>query len=63
MSMVPAILACAACYGNPDAPMTHGLNMAIFTMLGVTAAVLGGIGVAIAYFARRARRLELDTPA
>ena len=59
MNAMPAILACAACYGDPGSSQTQGMNLAIFTMLGVTAVVLGGIGIAIAYFARRARQTAL----
>jgi len=60
--MIPAmnILACAACYGAPDAAQTHGMNMGILTMLGVTGLVLAGFGGLIAYFARRARRFPVD---
>lgn len=61
MSAIPAILACAACYGDPNSSQTQGMNLAIFTMLGVTAVVLGGIGIAIAYFARRARQAGLSS--
>ena len=53
-------LACAACYGAPDAAQTRGMNFGIFTMLGVTGAVLGGFGGMIFCFARRARRHSID---
>ncbi len=36
----PAALACATCYGDPDDPQTHGMNMAILFMLGVVATML-----------------------
>lgn len=55
--MIPrALLACAACYGDPNAPQTHGMNLGIFTMLGVTGVVLASFGGMIFCFARRARR-------
>jgi len=50
------LLACAACYGDPNSPLTHGANMAIFTMLGVTGTVLAGCGVFMAVLAHRAHR-------
>ena len=25
--------ACAVCYGDPNSPMTHGMNMGILTLL------------------------------
>jgi heme/copper-type cytochrome/quinol oxidase subunit 2 len=61
MNLVVSLLACAACYGAPDAAQTHGMNMGILTMLGVTGIVLGGFGGMIVYFARRARRYSVDT--
>ncbi len=51
-----AVLACAVCYGASDAPQTRGMNFGIFTMLGVTGAVLSSFGGMIFCFARRARR-------
>jgi heme/copper-type cytochrome/quinol oxidase subunit 2 len=50
------VLACAVCYGASDAGQTRGMNMGMFTMLGVTGVVLGSFGGMIFCFARRARR-------
>ena len=25
---------CAVCYGNPESPMTHGMNMGVLTLMG-----------------------------
>ncbi len=36
-------LACATCYGAPDAPETHGMNGAIWTLLVITGGVLSSI--------------------
>ena len=34
LSLFPGILfPCAVCYGNPDAPMSHGMNMGVLTLL------------------------------
>ena len=41
------VLACATCFGDPNAAATQGMNKAIITMLGVTGGVLGGIGSSI----------------
>ena len=35
--------ACAVCYGEPNHPMTQGVEFAMITMLGVTYTVLLGI--------------------
>lgn len=53
------MLGCATCFGNPDSTMTHGMNLAIFTLLGVTGLVLGGLGALMIYFVRRARRYQI----
>ena len=28
------LLPCAVCYGNPDSPMSHGMNMGVLTLMG-----------------------------
>lgn len=56
MAVPRVLLACAVCYGAPDAAQTRGMNLGIVTMLGVTGVVLGGFGGMIFCFARRARR-------
>ena len=48
--------ACAVCFGAADSPQTHGLNMAIMMLMGVTGSVLGAI-VAFALRMRRRSRL------
>lgn len=59
MTFSTIILACATCYGAADAAMTQGMNAAIFTLLGVTGVVLGGIVAAIICLVRRARRCRV----
>ena len=60
MAVPRVLLACAVCYGAPDAAPTRGMNLGIITMLGVTGVVLGGFAGMIFYFARRARRLSAE---
>ncbi len=43
-SQVPNALACAACFGARDAISTEHLAAAVWVMVAVTMAVLGGIG-------------------
>jgi uncharacterized membrane protein len=50
--------ACAVCYGNSESPMTHGMNNAILTLLGVVVVVQGGFVALFVSFWRRARRLR-----
>ncbi len=45
--------ACAACYGQSDAPMAQGMNWGILSLLGVIVAVLGGVASFFIYLARR----------
>ena len=33
-------LACSVCYGDPESPLTKGLEMGVFVLLGVIGAVL-----------------------
>ncbi len=56
MAAPRVLLACAVCYGAPEAAQTKGMNLGIVTMLGVTGVVLSGFGGMIFCFARRARR-------
>jgi hypothetical protein len=50
-------LACAACYGQVDTPMTEGMNWGIFTLLGVVVPVLGGFLAFFIYLIRRSEAL------
>jgi len=53
-----AAAACATCYGAADSPMTHGMNNAILTLIGVVGLVYVGIGKVFLDFRRRARKLS-----
>ncbi len=53
-SLIPhSAQSCPICYGDPDSPMTQGMNMAIFSLLGVTGSVLGGLVLFFLYVRRR----------
>ena len=60
MAVPRVLLACAVCYGAPEAAQTKGMNLGIVTMLGVTGVVLGSFGAMMFCFARRARRHEAE---
>lgn len=50
-------LACSTCFGTADDPMTKGLNMALFVMIGVTyVVILGMLAMFIALTVRARRR-------
>jgi hypothetical protein len=48
------VLACAACYGQSDSPLAHGLNWGILSLLGVVMPVLGGIAAFFIFIAKKA---------
>jgi heme/copper-type cytochrome/quinol oxidase subunit 2 len=62
--------ACPNCYGDPESPLTDGMNMAIISLLGVTGGVLTGVVGFFLYLRRRFRlfseqsssRLNYTTP-
>jgi len=51
--------ACSVCFGDPNDAQSHGMNMAILTLLGVTGGVLGTVAAFGAKIALRIRRAEL----
>ncbi|MGN6644005.1 MAG: hypothetical protein ACTHKU_13490 [Verrucomicrobiota bacterium] len=61
--MNPArLLACAVCYGEPDAPMTKGLTWAIVALAGIVACVLSGVVVFFFQVGRNSRvPVELES--
>jgi hypothetical protein len=60
LATAPAF-ACAVCYGEPDAPMTHGLNWAILVLGGVVGVVLAGVAGFFVYVQRRTAQLALGS--
>jgi hypothetical protein len=63
LAAIPAILshpatarACAACYGEPNSPASHGLTLAILALAVVVMCVLGGV---VAFFVQASRKAGL----
>ena len=52
------IYACAVCYGDPESPMTAGMNNAILVLLGFIGFVLICILSVGIYFYKRAKLLN-----
>jgi len=48
-------LACAACFGQSDSDMAHGLNAGILFLFVIVAGVLGAFAAFFIYLAKRAR--------
>ena len=53
-----AALACSACWGAPDSPLTQGAKAGVFVLLAVIVLVLGGILSVMILWIKRARMLE-----
>ncbi|MAJ44917.1 MAG: hypothetical protein CMF96_09280 [Candidatus Marinimicrobia bacterium] len=52
------IHACAVCYGDPESPMTDGMNKAIIFLLSIIGFILLSIIFSISYFYRRAKLIN-----
>jgi len=50
------VSACAACFGKSDSKLALGMNMGIFSLLGVVVCVLGGIAAFFIHLAKRSAR-------
>ncbi|MCH8011244.1 MAG: hypothetical protein IIA61_04730 [Candidatus Marinimicrobia bacterium] len=63
LGLAPSIaMACATCFGAPDAPMTHGMNMAIISLMGITGTVLGGIVIFFISLIRKSKKVNSLSP-
>lgn len=49
--------ACSVCFGDPDSPMTHGVIMGIWVLIGVIGFVLTLVAGTGLYWLHRSRRL------
>ena len=54
-----SLFACAACYGKSDAPLAHGMNWGIFTLLGVLVTVLASIATFFVFIIRREAAMQM----
>ena len=50
-------LACSTCFGDPNAPQTHAVNMAILFMLGVVGTLLGLFAAFFVHLRIRAKQV------
>ena len=49
---------CAVCYGNPDSPMTHGMNMGVLTLMGFIGFVLFIVAYSIISISIRTKNIN-----
>ena len=52
------IFPCAVCYGNPESPMSHGMNMGVLTLMGFIGFVLFIIAYSIISIAIRTKNIN-----
>ena len=48
---------CAVCYGNPDSPMSHGMNMGVITLLAFIGFILFMVLFSIFSISNRTKKL------
>jgi hypothetical protein len=46
------------CYGNPEAPMSHGMNMGVLTLLGFIIFILLVVAYSIFIISMRTKKLN-----
>ena len=56
--MIPFLLACAQCFGDPGSDQVKAAKVGVLVMIGVVVPVLGTIGFVARTWAKRARALE-----
>tara|TARA_B100000029_G_scaffold277524_1_gene271967 strand:+ start:9149 stop:9355 length:207 start_codon:yes stop_codon:yes gene_type:complete len=49
---------CAVCYGNPESPMSHGMNMGVLTLLIFICFVLLTIAISILMMSFRIKKIK-----
>ena len=60
ITLIPGyVFPCAVCYGNPNSPMTHGMNMGVLTLLGFISFVLSIIVYSIITLSIRKKTMLL----
>jgi len=56
---IPGILLpCAVCYGNPESPMSHGMNMGVLTLLGFIIFILIAVAYSILIISIRTKKIN-----
>ena len=56
---ITTVFPCAVCYGDPNHPVTEGMNSAILFLLFVTAFVLLCIAASMIVLIKRTKKIEL----
>ena len=57
-----SLYACSVCYGNPDSPLTRGLNLAMMFLMAVIGSLLSLFAVYFIFVARRSVMIRKHIP-
>ena len=52
------VFPCSVCYGNPESPMSHGMNMGVLTLLGFIGFVLCAVAYSIISISIRTKNIN-----
>ena len=59
INFLPGILfPCAVCYGNPESPLSHGMNMGVLTLMGFIVFILVIIAFSIISISIKTKKLN-----
>jgi hypothetical protein len=58
ISTAQPVMACSVCYGDPNSPMTKGVEAGVLVLLGVVGTVLLLLASLLLFWMRRAARLD-----
>ena len=53
-----SLFPCAVCYGNPESPMVHGMNMGVITLMGFIGFILCTIVYSIILISIRTKNIK-----
>ena len=54
-----SLFPCAVCYGNPESPMSHGMNMGVLTLMGFIGFILCIIAYSIISISQKTKILKI----
>ena len=61
IALIPGyVFPCAVCYGNPESPMSHGMNMGVLTLLGFIGFILFMVLFSIFSISIRTKKLLIQ---
>lgn len=58
LSFLSILLPCAVCYGNPEDPMSKGMNMGVLTLMGFIIFILSIIAYSIFSLFLKSKKIQ-----